>query len=243
MAKKNRCSAQRDVPLEDFKQEPIPKMKELTPLLEEIAKATFSKVGHFAYPTFEQWEVGLMRDMQPWREILIWENIVRTFDLYVTKHGETTNREQVVGILASISTGQISENETENEIELRKLYRAAFVRQWIPLFGEPAKFPPKHALVLQYRDIVDEWDGGIYPNLRGKDDCRRILADADIVLGMATMSGEHFCIYGRDCLEGERLPKGRKTVIVRLDPENLKTHELEKICFVVERIKGRHDCE
>jgi hypothetical protein len=184
-----------------------------------------------------------MRDTHPWREILIWENIARTFDLYVAEHPEAANSEQVVGTIVSISTGQVIDNETENEKELRKLYIEAYKKQWVPLIGEPFEFPPRQAPLLQYRDIVDESDGLIYPNLRGKVDCRRMLADADIIIGMASMSEEQFCIYGRDRLEGGSVPKGLRTLVVRLDPENLKTHELEKICFVVERIKGRHDCQ
>jgi hypothetical protein len=244
MAKKKKQHGEiSDVPLEDIKQGPIRHKKGLTPLLEEFARVLFSKVGHFVYPTFEQWELGFMRDTHPWREILIWENIARTFDLYVAEHPETANSEQVVGTIVSISTGQVSENETETEKELRKLFIEAHKKQWVPLIGEPFKFPPKQALMLQYRNIIDEWDGGIFPNLRGKADCRRMLADADIIIGMASMSEEQFCIYGRDRLEAERVPEGLRTLVVRLDPENEKTHELEKICFVVERIKGRHDCQ
>ena len=190
MAKKKRRGEQREVPLEDIKQGPIRHKKGLTPLLEEIARAIFSKVGHFVYPTFEQWELGFMRDLHPEREILIWENIARTFDLYVAEHPEAANNEQVVGTIVSISTGQVSETN-ENEKELRKLYQEAAKKQWIPFLGEPFKFPPKQALVLQYRNIIDEWDGGIFPNLRGKDDCRRILADADIILGKASIVGRN----------------------------------------------------
>ncbi len=244
MARKKKGHSEiREVPLEDIKQGPIRHKKGLTPLLEELARVLFSKVGHFVYPTFEQWELGFMRDTHPWREILIWENIARTFDLYVAEHPEAANSEQVVGTIVSISMGQVSENETENEKELCNLFIEAYKKQWIPLIGEPFEFPPDQAIVLQYRDIVEARDGGIHPNLRGKDVCRRILVDADIILGMDFMSEEMFCIYGRDHLEEGSVPEGLKTVIVRLDPENQKTHELEKICFVVERIKGRHDCQ
>ena len=242
MAKKKKQHGEiSDVPLKDIKQGPIRHKQGLTPLLEEFARVLFSKVGHFAYPTFEQWELGFMRDLHPEREILVWENIARTFDLHVAKHPDAANNEEIVGTIVSISTGQVSGNE--NEKELRKLYIEAYKKQWVPLIGELFEFPPRQAPLLQYRDIVDESDGLIYPNLRGKVDCRRMLADADIIIGMASMSEEQFCIYGRDHLEAEKVPEGLKTLIVRLDPENEKTHELEKICFVVERIKGRHDCQ
>ncbi len=121
--KKKRLGEIRKVPLEDITQGPIRHKKGLTPLLEELARAIFAKVGHFVYPTFEQWDLGFMRDMHPWREILIWENIARAFDLYVAEHPEAANSEQIVGTIVSISTGYVSENETETEKELRKLYR------------------------------------------------------------------------------------------------------------------------
>jgi hypothetical protein len=242
MGKKKRRKELQEVPLEDIKQGPIRHKKGLSPLLETLARAIYSKVGHLVYPMFEQWELGFMRDLHPWQEVLIWENIARTFDLYLATHPEAANDEKVVSTIAVISTGHVSESETENEKELRKLYLEAAKKQWIPLYREPFEFPPNQALMLQYRNVVDEWNGGIFPNLRGKDDCRRILADADIILGMDSMSEEMFCIYGSDRLEEGSVPEGLNTVVVRLDPENKKTHELEKICFVVERIKGRHDC-
>lgn len=242
MAKKKRHGEIRDVCPKDIKQGPIRHKKGLTPLLEEFARAIYAKVGHFVYPTFEQWELGFMRDLHPWREILIWEIIARTFDLYVAEHPKAANDKQVVGTIVAISTGQVSKNETKNEKELHKLYMEASQNRWTPFLGEPFVFPPNEALVLQYENIIDEWDGGFFPNLRGKDDCRRILADADIILGMPPTSEEQFCIYGSDRLEEGSVAEGMRTVIVCLDPDNKKTQELAKLCFVVERIKGRHDC-
>jgi hypothetical protein len=243
MAKKKRRGESVNVSPDDNKPGSIRNAKGLSPLLEEIARGIFAKVGHFAYPTFEQWELGFMRDLHPWQEILIWENIARTYDLYLAQHTEDVNSEQIVAAILAVSTGQMPENLTESEKELRKTYLEASKKQWIPLFGGPSEFSPDQALVLQYRNIIDEWDGGIFPNLRGKEDCRRILADADIILGMDSISEEMFCIYGSERLERGGVPEGLKTVVVRLDSENKKTHELEKMCFVVERIKGRHDCQ
>ena len=77
---------------------------------------------------------------------------------------------------------------------------------------------------------------------RGSNPCR-VLAHAEAILGMSCKSGKHFCIYGRDRLEGGGIPEGVKTVVIQLDPENEDTHGLAKICYVVEAIKGRHDCE
>ncbi len=239
--KKKRRKEIRQVPLDDIKQGPIRHKKGLTPLLEKLARSLFSKVGHFAYPTFEQWELGFMRDKHPWREILLWENIARTFDLYLADHPEAANNKQVVGLIAAISTGYASKNETELEKELRKLFLEAARKQWTAPPGEPFDFVQDEAMVLQYEDIVDEWDGDICPNLGRHFDPRRVLADADIILGKSPKSDECFCLYGRDRLEEGRIPEGLKTLVVCLDPENEKRHELEKMCHVVQQIKGRYD--
>ena len=95
--------------------------------------------------------------------------------------------------------------------------------------------------MLQYEEIVDEWNGAIHPNLRRQADPRRILNDADVIIGMDTKSEEHFCIYGRDHLVEGRIPEGLRTLVVSLDPENEKKQELAKMCYIVESIKGRHD--
>ena len=231
----------REVPLEDIKQGPIRQQEGITPLLEQLAKAIFAKVGYLLYPTFEEWELGFLKGVHPWREILIWENIARTFDLVVAKRPQAAYNKLLVGNIVSISTGHVPENNVQ--YELRKLYLEACENEWSAPSGEPFEFPPSQALVLQYEDIVDEWDGSIHPNLRGQVDPRRVLTDADIIMGKVSSSGKQFCIYGSDHLEDGRIPEGFKTLIIHLDTENEKTRELEKICYVVRQIKGWHDCE
>lgn len=241
MAKKKRRGEIRKVPLADLTPGPICHKKGLTPVLEELARSLFSKVGRFVYPTFEQWELGFMRDEHPWREILIWENIARTFNRYLAEHPDADGRD-VVGTICSISAGHVSEDETETEKELRSLFKEAYEQRWLPPSGEPFEFPSEGAPVLEYRDVVDERDGAIWPNIRGEIDPRRLLADADIILGMDSKSGKVFHFFGgENLLEDGGVPDWLKTAVVRLDPENKKTQEVEKMCFVVEKIKGRHD--
>jgi hypothetical protein len=97
--------------------------------------------------------------------------------------------------------------------------------------------------VLHYEDIADSWDGAIHPNLHRQVDPRRILTDADIIVGMDPDSDEYFCIYGRDHLEDGGIPEGFRTVVIQLDPENKEPHELEMICAIVQVSRGRHDCQ
>ena len=160
-------------------------------------------------------------------------------DLYVAEHPEAANSEEIVGTIVSISTGHESGTETKTEKELRKLFMDAHKKRWVPLLGEPFEFPSDQAPLLQFEDVVDERDGVFDPNLRGEIDYRRMLADADIVIGMVSTSGEQFCVYGRDHLEDGRIPGGFRTVVVRLDAENEDKHEMEKLCVIVKEIKGR----
>ena len=110
MAKKKRHSEPQDVPLEDLKQGPIRHEKGLTPLLEEIARAIFSKVGHFVYPTFEQWELGFMRDMHPESEVTLWCSIAAAWLAYHEKYLNDKalpdeDERKLLGALIAISTG------------------------------------------------------------------------------------------------------------------------------------------
>jgi hypothetical protein len=240
--KKKKRKEYRQVPVDDIKPGPLRHKRGLSPLLEQIGRMLYSKVGHFVYPSFEQWEIGFMRDMHPWREILIWEAIARTHDLYLAKHPDA-DMQQPVGTIVSISLGHVSEKETEAEKELRTLFSEACKMRWTALAGEPFEFPAGNAIVLQYEDIVDEWDGNIHPNLRRQLDPRPILGQADIILGQDIKTEAFFCLFGNDRLEDGGVPAGLKTLVVSLDPKNEKTQELAKVCAVVKTIKGHHDCE
>ena len=242
MSKKKKRREMREIPLDKIKPGPLRHKQGLSPVLERIARGIYTKVGHFVYPTFEQWELGFMRDMQPWREILVWETIARTSDLYRAKHPDA-NLEQVVGKAVSISLGHVSENESAMEKELRDFYIEASRKRWTALTEEPVEFPDGNAFGLQYEDIVDEWDGSIHPNLRRQLDPRPILAQADIILGQDAKTEDFFCLFGKDRLEDGGIPAGLKTLAVSLDPKNEKAQELGKICAVVKAVKGHHDCE
>ena len=124
---------------------------------------------------------------------------------------------------------------------LSTYYREAYKKRWLPLLGEPFDCPPNEAPVLEYGDVVEERDGIIAPNLRGQVDPRRILADADIIVGVASKSEEQYCIYGDDHLEDGGIPEGFRTVVIRLDTENKDRQELAKIYVIVREVKGQID--
>lgn len=90
---------------------------------------------------------------------------------------------------------------TDVEKELRTLFSEVCNKRWTALIDEPFEFPEGNAVVLQYEDIVDEWDGNIHPNLRRHLDPRTILGQADIILGQDIKSETFFCLFGRERLE------------------------------------------
>jgi hypothetical protein len=44
-----------------------------------IARETYATVGHFIQPTFEQWEMGFLRDTNPDRELALWQAMAESF--------------------------------------------------------------------------------------------------------------------------------------------------------------------
>jgi hypothetical protein len=77
------------------------------------------------------------------------------------------------------------------------------------------------------------------PNL--ETDYRQRLHDAKVILGVDTMSGRKFIVFGKDCLlrilanpKGESVPM----IFIGLDED---TDELERLLALVTVIKGHHD--
>ncbi|MGA2258639.1 MAG: hypothetical protein ABSG53_28570 [Thermoguttaceae bacterium] len=243
---KRKKREKRSVPLNELRQGPIRHKQGLSPLLTELARNLFQRAGHYVYPSFEQWELGFMRDMHPWREILIWEAICRAHEAYVAKHPEAANHATIIPALAAISAGATLEKEPEKSQEMQTLLKEAWGKRWTPWLDLPLEFPEDSALVLQFEDIVDGHDGQIDPKLNRAIDPRCALAGAEVILGTDQHEpDQHFLIYGRDILEqspeGE-VPEGTRVLIISLDAQNTTTNELDKILAVVHVVKRRDDC-
>ena len=234
----------RSVRLNEPRQGPIRHKKGLSPLLTDLARNLFQRAGHYVYPSFEQWELGFMRDMHPWREILVWEVICRAYEAYLARHPEAANDAKVIPALAAISAGGTLEKEPDRSHELQELYGEAWGKRWTPFLDSTVDFPDDSALVLQYDDIVDGHDGRIDPNLSQAIDPRCAIACAEIILGMDHRDHQ-FIIYGRDILEqspGNEIPEGARLLIISLNAEKATTKELHKLLALVALVKERHDC-
>jgi hypothetical protein len=201
LSKKKPERKKRLIHTDELKQGRIRHEKGLSPLLTELARGLFQRAGHYVYPSFEQWELGFMRDLHPWREILIWEAICRAYEVYVAKHPEATNDTKIVPAIAAISSGGTLEKEPEKSQELQELLREAWGKRWTPLLESSLEFPDDSAIVLQYEDIVDGHDGQLDPKLNRAIDPRRALAGAEILLGMDHREPDrHFILHGRTAL-------------------------------------------
>ena len=65
-----------------------------------------------------------------------------------------------------------------------------------------------------------------------------LIEDAGIILGMVQSKpdSKQFIIHGRDILDqlpGDAVPPGYRVLVVRMDPENTKTRELDKFHAIV----------
>jgi hypothetical protein len=78
--------------------------KSLSPEQEEIARQIYASCGHLVYPSFEQWELGFLRDSEPSQELAIWRAIAQTFErlhaLYPNK-----DQKQLLGQVVTYSMG------------------------------------------------------------------------------------------------------------------------------------------
>jgi hypothetical protein len=93
----------RRIDAKDVKPGPI-RHEGLSPKMEEVARFTYQAVGHLISPTFEQWELGFLRDSRPERELFLWLVITEAFNRAVADHPDLDEM-LIVSDLAAISTG------------------------------------------------------------------------------------------------------------------------------------------
>ena len=91
----------------------------LSPTVLERARRLFPRVGQFICRTFEQWELGFLRDVLPEAEIAVWEAIADAFDAYRIERADAGG--DVVRTLIKISMGWEPDVETRESQRLREL--------------------------------------------------------------------------------------------------------------------------
>ena len=92
----------------------------LDPADQAIARFTFERLGHFQCPTFEQWELGFLRDAHPDRELMLWLRASIAFARYLETHTQANVKKvhrDIVSLLVA------NPPETPRQYELERLSR------------------------------------------------------------------------------------------------------------------------
>lgn len=105
--------------LKKIKLGPIRHTEGLDPLQTAWARSLYRRVGYVIEPSFEQWELGFMRDMHPTSELWLWEAISRTVESYLSDHPEA-DVDETVGLTTGVTVGAEFEQETEQTRDLRR---------------------------------------------------------------------------------------------------------------------------
>ena len=114
------------VEVEDIQPGPILR-SELDPLLALWARRLFDRVGLHVIPTFEQWELGFLRDAQPQSELFVWEAIARSFDAYCCVN-PCCDKGTIASDLMLISMDAKGVKGNDDADLLESLYRAVWTR-------------------------------------------------------------------------------------------------------------------
>ena len=93
----------------------------LPPALEDLARHSYPVAGHYLCPTFEQWELGFLRDAKPKQEVVLWFVIAEVFQM-ATKERPDLDEKEILSDLVAISSGG------EGKHGLDGVYRAAWER-------------------------------------------------------------------------------------------------------------------
>jgi hypothetical protein len=121
---------------DDLKPGPIRHPGGLDQVLTKWARSLYERIGFHLYPSFEQWELGFMRDAQPQREMFVWEAIAAAYETYLKDH-PGCDKEIVATTLAGLSAGGTFDTETPETDTLRALWQ----RTWGQFTVDPeAKF-------------------------------------------------------------------------------------------------------
>src|SRR6516162_649662 len=102
----------------------------LSPESLATGRSTYQDVGRYIFPSFEQWELGFLRERHPERELATWASIAKAFNDFLAKAGRNSaavsqgEARSLVGLLTAISGGQREppKNMDVKFRQLRELY-------------------------------------------------------------------------------------------------------------------------
>lgn len=107
----------------ELRQGPIRHAGGLDAVLTKWARSLYERVGRLMYPSFEQWELGFMRDTRPHQELFVWEAIAQVHKQFVADHPDC-DQSKVLGTIAALSTGATLADETRESKDLAARWEA-----------------------------------------------------------------------------------------------------------------------
>jgi hypothetical protein len=81
----------------------------LEPKWEQVCRDLYPIVGKYINSTYEQWELGFLRDANPDKELAVWQSIATAFTKYCNEHPDC-DKKKLVADLVGLTFGV--ENET-----------------------------------------------------------------------------------------------------------------------------------
>lgn len=108
--------------MKELRPSPVQHPVGLGPFLTAWALDLFERLAHRLYRSFNEWELGFMRDASPASELFIWEGITRTYEAYARECPECDSM-TVVRDLIGISSGGVPKEQTTQWERLTTLYR------------------------------------------------------------------------------------------------------------------------
>ena len=99
------------------------------------ARQLFTRIGHYFWPAFEQWEFIVMRTPRPANELFKWEIIARAHEAYLAEQPVCFHR-RVAEELARISVGWPPANNAEAIGRMRCIYEAIQNPMMEDVYGE-----------------------------------------------------------------------------------------------------------
>jgi hypothetical protein len=149
-------------------------------LLLELARWTYASVGRFIQPTFEQWELGFLRDREPALEIGSWMRLANAFESFLQSRGRDSKAitpEEARLIIGWLLQGDAAAPATSERIE--KTGDAAIKKRLeelnrVEVIGELSEFCDKARPVVPAEFIDRVQDASVRQSLRDLN--RRVLA-------------------------------------------------------------------
>ena len=98
----------------ELRQGPI-QYQQLDPVGLALARFTYKKIGRLFQPTFEQWELGFLRELHPNRELALWVRMAYGLERYLARHPDEDER-NVFKDLVSLSVGNAADTRRKREL-------------------------------------------------------------------------------------------------------------------------------